>query len=69
MRFTLKELKVMQRLLVGKTDKEIARDLDCSVSVVRQVVHCLCGKLDATNRTAAAVNYVRINGFTDDFET
>lgn len=69
MRLTPKEHLVMQRLLVGKTDKEIARDLNVSVSVVRQIVHCLCGKLDAPNRTAAAVNYVRINGFTDDFPT
>jgi DNA-binding NarL/FixJ family response regulator len=65
MRLTSKEQKVMNLLMAGKTDKEIARETGHSLGVVRNTVHIICGKMDAPNRTAAAVNYCRIVGFGD----
>ena len=61
MKLTAREEKVCTLLVEGKTDKEIARDIGYSCGYVRNIIHGLCGKMDALNRTVVAVKYDRMN--------
>lgn len=61
MKLTVREKQVLAGLIEGKTDKEIARDISLGHGTVRNIIHVLCGKFDATNRTVVAVKYDRMN--------
>ena len=50
-----RELQVLEGLTQGKSNKEIARDLDVTEPTVKLHVKTLCRKLDAKNRTQAAM--------------
>lgn len=50
-----RELQVLERLCKGKANKEIARDLDLQEVTIKLHVKTLCRKLDARNRTQAAM--------------
>jgi len=50
-----RERQVLQRLCKGASNKEIARDLDIKEVTVKLHVRTLCRKLDARNRTHAAM--------------
>jgi DNA-binding NarL/FixJ family response regulator len=50
-----RELQVLEGLCKGKANKEIARDLDLQEVTIKLHVKTLCRKLDARNRTQAAM--------------
>jgi two-component system, NarL family, nitrate/nitrite response regulator NarL len=52
---TPRELQMLKRLTEGKSNKEIARDLDISEPTVKLHLKTLYRKLGATNRTQAAI--------------
>lgn len=66
MRLTAREVQVVNLLAQGKTDKEISRETGIAHGTVRGVIHVLCAKLDAPNRTAAAVKFERLRKKDDD---
>jgi len=53
--FTSREIEVMEALREGKPNKVIAHELRLSESTIKQHVHNLMKKLDASNRTEAVV--------------
>lgn len=53
--FTPRELEVLEYLVQGKSNKEIARELDLQVVTVKLHVRGICRKLEAKNRTQAAL--------------
>lgn len=52
---TERETEVLRALCDGKSNKEIARDLDLQEVTIKLHVKTLCRKLDARNRTQAAM--------------
>lgn len=54
-KLTPRELDVLKGLTEGKSNKEIARDLDITEPTVKLHMKTLFRKLDATNRTQAAM--------------
>lgn len=52
---TLRERQVLVGLCEGKANKEIARDLDLREPTIKLHVKAICRKLDARNRTHAAL--------------
>ena len=52
---TERETQVLRGLCEGKSNKEIARDLDLQEVTIKLHVKTLCRKLDAKNRTQAAM--------------
>ncbi len=54
-KLTTRELQVLRGLTEGKSNKEIARDLDLSEPTVKLHVKTLYRKIDANNRTQAAL--------------
>lgn len=51
---TVRELEVLHLLAAGLSNKAIARELELSVNTVRGYLTVIFGKLNTTNRTAAA---------------
>jgi DNA-binding NarL/FixJ family response regulator len=51
---TNRELDVLQLIVHGRSNKEIARDLIISEATVKTHINSLLGKLDVTDRTQAA---------------
>lgn len=58
-----REKQVLRGLMAAKSNKEIARDLDLQEVTIKLHVKTLCRKLDAKNRTDAAM-MARDAGFT-----
>ena len=54
-RLTLRETEVLRRLCLGLSNKEIARELDLQEVTVKLHVKTLCRKIEARNRTQAAM--------------
>ena len=52
---TTRELSVLQRIVAGRANKEIASDLSISEATVKSHVNSLLGKLGVGDRTHAAV--------------
>lgn len=52
---SLREKQVLKGLYLGQSNKEIARDLDLQEVTIKLHVRTLCRKLDAKNRTQAAL--------------
>lgn len=52
------EMKVMSLLGKGKSNKEIAKELDCSVKTVKNHLNSIFNKLGVTNRTEAVVKAI-----------
>ncbi|MEO0390226.1 MAG: LuxR C-terminal-related transcriptional regulator, partial [Pseudomonadota bacterium] len=52
---TSRELEVLSGLCRGMANKEIARELDLQEVTIKLHVKTLCRKLDAKNRTQAAM--------------
>jgi DNA-binding NarL/FixJ family response regulator len=50
-----RETDVLRLLVAGKSNKEIARDLDLQEVTIKLYISTLCKKLDARNRTQAAI--------------
>lgn len=50
-----KEMQVLRGITEGKTNKEIAREMSLSDVTVKMHVRSICAKLDAKNRTQAAM--------------
>ena len=50
-----RELQVLEGLCKGQSNKEIARDLDLQEVTIKLHVKTLCRRLDAKNRTQAAM--------------
>ena len=51
---TARELAVLERIVAGRANKEIATDLDISEATVKTHVNNLLGKLGVSDRTHAA---------------
>ena len=54
-KLSARELEVLKGLTEGKSNKEIARDLDITEPTVKLHMKTLFRKVDATNRTQAAL--------------
>lgn len=54
-KLTRRELQVLKGLTEGKSNKEIARDLDLTEPTVKLHMKTLYRKLDVSNRTQAAI--------------
>ena len=54
-KLTERELQVLEGLCAGKANKEIARDLDLQEVTIKLHVRTLCRKIEAKNRTHAAM--------------
>lgn len=54
-KLTEREMQVLEGLCQGKSNKEIARDIDLQEVTIKLHVKTLCRKLDAKNRTQAAL--------------
>jgi DNA-binding NarL/FixJ family response regulator len=52
---TLREIEVLERIVAGRANKEIASDLHITEATVKSHVNSLLGKLGASDRTHAAV--------------
>lgn len=52
---SLRETEVLRGICEGKSNKQIARDLDLQEPTIKLHVKTLCRKLDARNRTHAAM--------------
>lgn len=52
---TARELEVLERIVAGRANKEIANDLNISEATVKSHVNSLLGKLGVDDRTHAAV--------------
>ena len=51
---TARELRVLERIVAGRANKEIAADLKISETTVKSHVNSLLGKLGVADRTHAA---------------
>jgi two-component system NarL family response regulator len=51
---TARELDVLERIVAGRSNKEIASDLDISEATVKTHINSLLGKLGVGDRTHAA---------------
>lgn len=56
---THRELKVLEQIVHGKSNKEIGTELDISEATVKTHVNSLLGKLGVTDRTQAATAAIR----------
>lgn len=56
-----REVRVLGLIADGKTNKEIAWELDCSEAAVKMHVRSTCQKLEANNRAHAVINAKRLN--------
>ena len=54
-KLTERELQVLEGLVKGQSNKEIARDLELQEVTIKLHVKTLCRKLEAKNRTQAAI--------------
>jgi DNA-binding NarL/FixJ family response regulator len=52
----------MARVICGKQDKEIARELFCEVCTVKKHLRNIYFKLNVPNRTAASMKFIEITG-------
>ena len=52
---SVREVEVLERIVAGRANKEIASDLNISEATVKSHVNSLLGKLGASDRTHAAV--------------
>jgi DNA-binding NarL/FixJ family response regulator len=57
---TIREAEVLQQLITGASNKEIARRLDISIHTVKFHVASIIGKLGATGRTHAVARALRL---------
>jgi DNA-binding NarL/FixJ family response regulator len=58
--FTIREVEVLQQLITGASNKEIARRLQISVHTAKFHVASIAGKLGATGRTDAVARALRL---------
>lgn len=65
-KFTARETQVITLLSQGMSDKEISRETGLAHGTIRGVIHVICAKLDAPNRTAAAVKFERMRAKDED---
>jgi DNA-binding NarL/FixJ family response regulator len=56
---TQREFQVLEQIVYGKSNKEIAAELDVSEATVKTHVNSLLGKLGVTDRTQAATTAIR----------
>ncbi len=54
-KLTAREKTTLELVSNGKTNKEIARQLDCTEVTIKMVMRTICSKLGAKNRTHAAM--------------
>jgi DNA-binding NarL/FixJ family response regulator len=52
---TARELNTLERIVAGRSNKEIASDLNISEATVKSHINSLLGKLGAVDRTQAAI--------------
>jgi DNA-binding NarL/FixJ family response regulator len=59
---TTQERRVIELVAQGKTDREIAIEMELAYATVKYHIRGICRKLKMPNRTAAAVQYYRSLG-------
>ena len=59
-RLTPREMEVLASLIAGKSNREIAAELNMGVSTVKAHLSAVYGKLGVSNRTQAALVGYRI---------
>ena len=57
------EIRILDKMAEGKTNKVIARELNISPHTVKNHVHDILNKLGAERRSAAVAIYLRPEGF------
>jgi DNA-binding NarL/FixJ family response regulator len=61
-KLTRREHEIMARVICGKQNKEIARELFCEVCTVKKHLRNIYSKLKVKNRTAASIKFMEITG-------
>jgi DNA-binding NarL/FixJ family response regulator len=61
-RLTSREWEILRLVAQGKTNRSVAQELCISVETVRTHMSNILSKLDAPNRSAAAVKYHQLVG-------
>ena len=56
---TERDKLILEKLIEGKHDKEIGRELGLSDHTVRGAIRLICARLDAASRVQACVKYVK----------
>ncbi len=59
MKFTLRELQILELVAQGKTNSQIASELGIVHQTVKNQLHIIFIKLDVTNRTQAALKAIK----------
>jgi DNA-binding NarL/FixJ family response regulator len=57
---TAREIEVMNNLVAGYTNREIATNLNVSIKCVENHLHIIFAKLRVKNRTQAAIAFLNI---------
>jgi DNA-binding NarL/FixJ family response regulator len=57
-----REYEVMERVAVGKYNKEIADDLNCKITTVKKHLQNIFPKLEVQNRTEASIKFLKLSG-------
>lgn len=57
MPLTSREKQILEKLIEGKHDKQIGRELGITDNTVRGAIRLICAKLDVPGRVTAAVKY------------
>ena len=59
MALTARDKLILEKLIEGKHDKQIGRELGLSDQTVRGAIRLICARLDAASRVQACVKYVK----------
>jgi NarL family two-component system response regulator LiaR len=60
---TPREIEILERIVLGQTNREIARNLSVALATVKNHVHRILSKLEVSDRTQAAVRAIELGLF------
>ncbi|MEK7675371.1 MAG: LuxR C-terminal-related transcriptional regulator [Verrucomicrobiota bacterium] len=69
MKLSRRQIEVLQLLIRGLPDKQIAGELRLSISMVRKHLHAAAGKLSAAGRVGLAIAFYRRQNHGGTFNT
>ena len=58
---SIREYEVMEKVAIGKYNKEIADELECGEATVKKHLQHIFPKLDVQNRTEATIKFLKLS--------